>query len=605
MGKLARQFFAGQEHLGRLNDPSMARPKESWNSRIGVILAVSGSAVGLGNFLRFPGQAAQYGGGAFMLAYFVAFLLIGLPICWAEWTMGRRAGQHGFNSCPGIFAYITRHPVGMYLGAIGIVIPVVVYMYYVYIEAWCLGYSVNFLRGEMAFPTAGDAGAFWEKFIGNSENGAAVGFGLKEVGIYLLVAFVLNFYLIYRGLAKGIELFCKFAMPTLIVLAMVVLVRVLTLGSPDETNPHNSVANGLGFMWNPSKVMVQEAEEGTYGSRRWVNIEELVGAELIAAKRAEMDGSETRRVVTITVWQQLRNPQLWLAAAGQIFFSLSVGFGILMTYSSYLSKSDDVVLSGLAATSTNEFCEVGLGGLITVPAGFAFLGVAGVAGQGTFALGFKVLPMVFSNMPAGQFFGFLFFFLLFLAAVTSSLSMVQPGIAFLEETMEINRKQSVAILGVITAFGTGFVVYFSKDSKALDTFDFWVGTFLIFILATIQIITFAWVLGLDEGFKEAHQGAAIRIPRIYRVIMKYICPLFLITVFLLWVVVNVFGYSFETGETNVSGYIMDLVGKDSNIVAQMSIGLIVILGVFVALVISRVKRYNDLVFKPKGMPIAD
>ena len=71
----------------------MVNKKDSWNSHLGVILAVSGSAVGLGNFLRFPGQAAQNGGGAFMLAYFISFLIIGLPICWAEWTMGRYGGQ--------------------------------------------------------------------------------------------------------------------------------------------------------------------------------------------------------------------------------------------------------------------------------------------------------------------------------------------------------------------------------------------------------------------------------------------------------------------------------------------------------------------------------
>ncbi len=572
----------------------MARVKESWNSRFGVILAVSGSAVGLGNFLRFPGQAAQYGGGAFMLAYFIAFFLIGLPICWAEWTMGRRAGRNGFNSCPGVYAYIIRHPLGKYVGGLGIVIPIIIYVYYVYIEAWCLGYAVNFARGEMAFPTAAAAGEFWGNFIGNSKNGSALGFGVKEVGVYLLLAFALNFYLIYRGLAKGIELFCKFAMPTLIVLAFIVLLRVLTLGSPDPANPGNSVINGLGYMWNPSKVVVQEAREDSSGKMVWVKVDELMGAEFIAAKEAELVGSKDRRIVTITVWQQLKNPQLWLAAAGQIFFSLSVGFGILMTYASYLKKSDDVVLSGLTATSTNEFCEVALGGLITVTAGFAFLGVSGVAGQSTFALGFKVLPMVFSNMPAGQFFGFLFFFLLFLAAVTSSLSMVQPGIAFLEEAMDINRKQSVAILGIITAFGTGFVVYFSENIKALDTLDFWAGTFLIFILATMQIIIFSWVLGLDEGFKEAHQGAAIQIPRIYRVIMKYICPLFLLTIFVLWVTVNVFGHSFETGETQVSGYIKDLVGKDSDMVAQMSIGLILTVAAFVTIIISRVKRYKDL-----------
>ncbi|MCB1087696.1 MAG: sodium:calcium symporter, partial [Verrucomicrobiae bacterium] len=99
---------------------SDSRPREKWSSRLGVILAVSGSAVGLGNFLRFPGQAAQYGGGAFMIAYFISFLLIGLPICWAEWGMGRAAGQKGYNSCPGIFNYIGRHPAAKYAGVIGV-----------------------------------------------------------------------------------------------------------------------------------------------------------------------------------------------------------------------------------------------------------------------------------------------------------------------------------------------------------------------------------------------------------------------------------------------------------------------------------------------------
>ena len=107
--------------------------KESWNSRLGIILAVSGSAVGLGNFLRFPGQAAEYGGGAFMIAYIAAFLLIGLPICWAEWAMGRHGGANGFNSSPGILGFITQKKGFRYVGIIGVLIPVIIYMYYVYI----------------------------------------------------------------------------------------------------------------------------------------------------------------------------------------------------------------------------------------------------------------------------------------------------------------------------------------------------------------------------------------------------------------------------------------------------------------------------------------
>jgi len=543
--------------------------KESWSSRLGVILAVAGSAVGLGNFLRFPGQAAEYGGGAFMLAYFISFIIIGLPICWAEWTMGRMGGQGGFNSTPGIFNYITRNPAFKYIGIIGVLIPVIIYMYYVYIEAWCLGYAVNFLVSDMSFSAVSESSDFWGGFIGVGENGSALGFGLQQVGVYLILVFILNFILIYRGLSKGIELFCKFAMPTLALIAVIILIRVLTLGTPNADMPDRNVSNGLGFMWNPIKHVVEVKDE----SGNWIKDHEIVDQTKLDEAMVAADQSDTIRVTRITVTKQLSNPQLWLAAAGQIFFSLSVGFGVIITYSSYLTKKDDVILSGLSAASANEFFEVGLGGLITLPAAVTFLGVAGVAGMGTFGLGFNVLPMVFANMPFGSVFGALFFFLLFLAAVTSSLSMLQPGIAFLEEALKINRKQSVVLLGMITVVGCGFVVYFSEGVKALDTMDFWVGTFLIFVLSMMQIIIFGWILGIEKGFELAHQGSAIRIPRLFKFIMKYVSPLFLIVVFAMWVATNVFGLNFDTGQAEYSNYIRDLF-IEPNTVAWLTICLI-------------------------------
>jgi len=574
---------------------SSLKKKEGWNSRIGVILAVAGSAVGLGNFLRFPGQAAEYGGGAFMLAYFVSFLLLGLPICWAEWTLGRHGGQHGFNASPGIFNLIWRHRLAKYVGIIGVIIPVVIYMYYVYIEAWCLGYAVNFLRGELEFETVGQSATFWGQFIGAAEDGEAIrSWGLNHVGIYLLLVFGLNFFLIYRGISRGIELFCKFALPALLILAFIVLVRVMTLGAPNPAEPDENVYNGLGFMWNPQKTVLQvQDEEG-----HWLSEREVVDKGTIAQLEAAVASGTLpagQRLVRLSLWEQLSNPQLWLAAASQIFFSLSVGFGVIITYSSYLKRSDDVVLSGLSATSANEFCEVALGGLITLPAAVAFIGVAGLAGAGlgTFDLGFKVLPMVFSEMAFGNFFGFLWFFLLFLAAVTSSISMLQPGIAFLEETLNVGRRRSVALLGLITACGCAFVVYFSKDVKALDTMDFWVGTFLIFILATIQIILFAWVFGVERGFEAAAEGALIRIPGFFKPIMRFITPLFLLTIFVLWVLVNVFGFSFSGGEAKLSDYTVDLF-VTPNPVAWLTVAFIVALFVFFALIVSTVKRYKEV-----------
>ena len=571
----------------------MARQNESWNSRIGVILAVAGSAVGLGNFLRFPGQAAEYGGGAFMLAYFISFILIGLPICWAEWAMGRHGGQAGFNSAPGIFNYIARKPAFKYLGAIGVLIPVIIYMYYVYIEAWCLGYSVNFLTGNMDFSTIEDSSEFWGNFIGIGKNGSAIGFGLGQVGMYLVFVFALNFMLIYRGLSRGIELFCTYAMPTLLIIAVLILLRVLTLGTPDSNLPDRNVNNGLGFMWNPVKHVVETKQE----DGNWILDKQIVDRDLLISAHASAAAKpDTKRVRKVTVKEQLLNPQLWLAAAGQIFFSLSVGFGVIITYSSYLSKKDDIVLSGLAATSANEFCEVALGGLITLPAAVTFLGVAGVAGMGTFGLGFNVLPMVFANMAFGHFFGFLFFFLLFLAAVTSSLSMLQPGIAFLEESLKINRKQSVAILGMITAIGCGFCVYYSADVKALDTMDFWVGTFLIFILSTLQIIIFGWILGVKKGFKIAHEGAAMRIPNIFKFIMKYISPLFLILIFAMWVATNVFGLNFQTGNAEYSSYVRDLF-IEPNKVAWLSLSLIGLVAALFIWLIALNPNYKQLIKK--------
>ena len=557
--------------------------KDSWNSRIGVILAVSGSAVGLGNFLRFPGQVAQYGGGAFMLAYFISFLLIGLPICWAEWTMGRMGGQRGFHSSPGIFNLIIRRPWGKYLGILGVTIPLIIYMYYVYIESWCLGYSLGFVRGVMEFDTVAESGAFWSNFIGAGEDGSAVGFGIDHVGMFLVICFALNFILIYRGIAKGIELFCLYAMPALVVLALVILVRVLTLGTPDAAKPNQNILNGLGYLWNPTKVILQERTEDESGMETWSDLKELVGTEVVETGMGEAAASPNLRIVEKKIFQQLKNPQLWLAAAGQIFFSLSVGFGVIINYASYLKKTDDIVLSGLSATSANEFCEVSLGGLISIPAAYAFLGIAGVAGMGTFGLGFNVLPMVFSNMPFGNLFGFLFFFLLFLAAVTSSLSMLQPVVAFLEEALKINRKQSVVILGLFTALGSSFVVYFSKNVKALDTLDFWMGTFMIFVLATTQIILFGWVVGMEKGWKEIHLGASIRVPRLFQFIMKFVTPLFLLVIFFFFIGYNVLG----VGQSGVSNYVVDLIGGEGtppNLVARLSVGLILLALIFIGFV---------------------
>jgi SNF family Na+-dependent transporter len=466
--------------------------KQEWGTRLGVILAVSGSAVGLGNFLRFPGQAAANGGGAFMIPYFCALLFLGIPIGWAEWAMGRYGGRKGFHSAPAIMGVFGRGAIGRYLGVVGVLIPLAVSFYYTYIEAWCLGYTWNYLTGGLGVEAGASiadqttaASRFYTVFTGSEENGVLAG-GSYQTFVFWAITFAINIWLVYRGISKGIEKFCSWAMPTMAVCALIVLGRVLTLGTPDPSLPDQNVLNGLGYMWNPN-------------------------------------------------FSALGNAQTWLAAAGQIFFSLSVGFGVIINYASYMKKKDDVVLSGLTASATNELFEVGFGGLITLTAAFVFLGLSGTAAAvagGSFGLGFTTLPVVFAHMGvAGNFIGAVWFFMLFLAAITSSISMYQPSLAFFQEALGWSRKAATSLMVGICMFGSFLVMYYSKGGIFRTTIDDWVGTFLIFVLAMVQIICFSWVFGIERGLKEAHEGSHIRIPAFYAIVMKYVAPLYLIIVF--------------------------------------------------------------------------
>ena len=451
-----------------------------WGTRVGVILAVAGSAVGLGNFLRFPAQAAAHGGGAFMIPYICALLFLALPIGWAEWAMARYGGEKGFHSGPAIMGLIGRGRVTRYLGVLTVLIPMIVYMYYVYIEAWCLRYAWEYLVGGVALTGSIEeqvktAGTFFSQTTGTDSNGV-----LNVSTLFWIIVVAMNIVLVYRGLRGGIEKFCNFALPAMAILATIVLVRVLTLGTPDPARPDQNVLNGLGYLWNPD-------------------------------------------------FSKLTHFDTWLAAAGQVFFSLSVGFGMILNYASYLKKKDDVALSGFAASATNEFFEVGFGGLITITAAFVFLGASGIAGG--FGLGFQTLPVVFAQMGGiGRWIGFAWFFLLFLAAITSSISMLQPAKAFFKEALGLSSAKAIAWVSVICALGSLWVIWFSKNLVALDTMDFWVGTFCIFVIATVQIISFGWIWGLRRGAEELDRGALIRVPRFFLFVMKYVAPAYLLIV---------------------------------------------------------------------------
>ncbi len=523
-------------------------PPEHWNTRLGAILAVAGSAVGFGNFLRFPGLAAQYGGGAFMIAYFCAFLLLGIPLCWVEWSVGRRGGALGGHSAASIFLMLTKRPWWKYLGVLAVIATLGIGMFYMSLEGWTIGYAWHSAMGDLNLTSSSQFTDFFVRFTGVAEDGAVFSGGSTLLPFFA-IALLANFYLLYRGIAKGIEWFCKWSMPVLLATALLILVRVLTLGTPDAAHPERNVNQGLGYMWNPAKTMlVTEAAEGQ--PSRTVGMvpagaTEAEKAALISRTEAANPGTRVQEK-HIGVLQGLMNPELWLTAAGQIFFSLSVGFGTICTYASYVGRKEDIALSSLTANAANEVVEVGIAGMMIVPAAVSFLGVAAAAGASTFGLGFEVLPQVFAAMPGGQFFGTLFFFLLFLAAITSSISMMQPAIAFMKEFWEFSHKQSVSLIALLLTGGSMLVVWFTGDGLlALSTLDFWMGTVCVYLLAAIFIILFRFFWGTDKGLAELRRGALLRLPKSLAFVINWVTPALFAAIFAAWLYQNIFGTTCE------------------------------------------------------------
>lgn len=462
--------------------------RDSWGSRIGIIMAVAGSAIGLGNFLRFPVQAAQNGGGAFMIPYFISLFLLGIPLMWIEWTLGRYGGGFGHGTAPGIFHSLQQKSRFIkYFGVIGIFGPLVIFIYYSYIASWSLAYSFFSLTGRYAPAAASQEGmqGFLRGFQGLESNAYFSNLGWAY--LFFTITFGLNIWVIYHGIRGGIERLVKWAMPLLLICALLLMVRVFMLGTPNPQQPQWNIINGLGFLWNPD-------------------------------------------------FSALLNARVWLAAAGQIFFSLSVGIGVILTYASYLSKGDDVVLSGLSSVSTNEFAEVILGGSIIIPAAFVFFGPAqmqSIAQSGAFDLGFVTMPLLLARIPLAALFGFVWFLLLFLAGITSSVSLAQPAIAFMEDEFNINRRRAVKIFAVVSFIFCQPAIFF-LGRGVVNELDFWGGTFALVLFATIQTILFVWIFGMEKAWEEIHLGAQIRIPRIYKFIIKYITPLFLLFILGFW-----------------------------------------------------------------------
>jgi SNF family Na+-dependent transporter len=462
--------------------------KESWGSRVGLILAMAGNAVGLGNFLRFPVQAIQNGGGAFIIPYLVCFLLMGLPLLYVEWAMGRFGGKSKNHSTPFILDSMDKRKMWKYVGVFGIFTNIAVAAYYCYLESWTLSYVWHSIKGSFVGKDQLEVAQFFGNYISLTT---------IEPIVFWIICLLFNTWILSKGLSGGVEKTAKIGMPLLILFGVILAIKGITLQG-GENGAINDGTVGLNYLWTP-------------------------------------DFS--------SIW----NFKVWLAAAGQIFFTLSLGMGSIHCYASYVNERDDIALNSQSAGWMNEFVEVVLGSSILIPIAIGYLGIDQVVEMtktGGLGLGFKTLPYLFQQW--GPIFsvlaGVMWFGLLFFAGITSSLAMGTPWMAFLEDEFGWNRTKAAWSFGlVVFVLGLPTVLFFNQG--VFDEYDYWAGTVSLVVFALIEIILFSWVFGIDKGWREINLGSDIKVPLAYKFIIKYITPLILSVVFFgslptIWNVIN-------------------------------------------------------------------
>ncbi|WDC85442.1 sodium-dependent transporter [Caloramator sp. mosi_1] len=292
----------------------------------------------------------------------------------------------------------------------------------------------------------------------------------------------------YAWNTKGIEAWAKIMMPTIYIFGIILIIRTLTLSAP--VRPDWTPIAGLDYIWSPK-------------------------------------------------WSEL-NAKAALAAAGQIFFTLSLGMGIIQNYASYLKPDDDIVVSGLATVSLNELAEVILGGTIAIPICYAFLGPEGLsAGVG---LSFVALPNIFRTMAGGRLFGTLWFLLLFFAGFTSAIAMYNYLVALLEEEMGVKRKVgSVLVFSLYIIIGLPVALECIITKKAelfyLTELDNWVGSYFLVVLGLLEVIVTGWLMG-DKALEEMNRGGYWKVPKwFFNLFIRFLAPVYIV-ILLVWSTIN-------------------------------------------------------------------
>ncbi|PFG44837.1 NSS family neurotransmitter:Na+ symporter [Isoptericola jiangsuensis] len=410
-----------------------AAPREQFTGQVGFILSAIGSAVGLGNIWRFPGVAYENGGGAFMVPYLVALLTAGIPILFLDYALGHRFRGGAPQAFRRVKGWLES------LGWFQVMICILIAVYYAVVVAW----AGSFFVYSFGLDWGDDAASF---FVGEHLQLADVGGAdpwftfdfVAAVLIPLVIVWVAVIAVLAAGVVKGVERANVVFIPLLVVAFGILVVRSLFL---------EGAVDGLNVLFTPD-------------------------------------------------WSRLGDASVWIAAYGQIFFSLSVAFGIMITYSSYRARKANMTSPGLVVAFSNSGFELfaGLGvfsalGFLAAQEGVT---VADLNFQGVL-LAFVTFPTIVSQMPAGAFFGALFFGSLVMAGFTSLVSILQVVSAALQEKFALSRR--AATLGMGITLGVVSVLGFSTTTGLilLDTVDAFVNNLGIVGSAVFMCVFVVWV----------------------------------------------------------------------------------------------------------------
>ncbi|OAQ15727.1 transporter [Bibersteinia trehalosi Y31] len=440
----------------------------SWSSRLTYVLTVAGATVGFGATWRFPYLVGENGGGAYVLLFCIAMIVIGIPMILVENVIGRRLQLNSIDAFGGTANGKEIHKGWKILGLMGLLGAFGILAYYMVLGGWVLTYIGALISGGLDLSTPVNPELTAQFYNDHIQNDPLM--ILCYTGVFVLA----NYFILARGIVDGIERAVKFLMPLLFVFLIVMVIRNITLPG---------AAQGIEFYLLPDFSKI--------------------------------------------------TPQLFIKVLGQVFFALSLGFGVLITLSSYLDKKENLVKTATITGVVNTLIAVAAGFMI-FPSLFTF-GIEPTAGP---ALVFQSLPIVFSNMWGGTVFATIFFSLLVVAALTTSITIYEVLITALVEKAKISRKRAIAlVLGGI--FVVGNIPSVLGDNlwqdirimgmSIFDAFDYISGN-ILFVLTALGSAIFVGYVLKDEAKKEL--GASEGFTKVWFNYVRYAIPVIISVIFI-------------------------------------------------------------------------